>query len=240
MWTDMWEDEMLTQQNTKLLGEWKIVKPLVRFSPLVMQKVKCSLRVKPEDRSCCQFCLLTKTFGHYIKNPLTHQAQTERSRSSVLSHGLNVLYLELQFNSLHTATVHADVSMLMSYSALAIRLWSSWSIIMIMWSVWSEETLGCWVRGSQASAGFSHSRLLHWPMWPANRFCLQSEPKCKKHKLTNLMSVGGVANKDFINKIWWLGFLDNFSSVPGIIHKDTVEYFWEILEQTTLCMAESY
>lgn len=131
MWTDMWEDEMLTQQNTKLLGEWKIVKPLVRFSPLVMQKVKCSLRVKPEDRSCCQFCLLTKTFGHYIKNPLTHQAQTERSRSSVLSHGLNVLYLELQFNSLHTATVHADVSMLMSYSALAIWLWSSWSIIMI-------------------------------------------------------------------------------------------------------------
>lgn len=54
------------------------------------------------------------------------------------------------------------------------------------------------------------------------------------------MSVGGVANKDFINKIWWLGFLDNFSSVPGIIHKDTVEYFWDILEQTTLCMAESY
>lgn len=168
---------------------------------------------------------LHKRFFHF-KNLLTHQ--------------VHVLYLELQLNSLHTATVHADVSMLMSYSALAIWLWSSWSIIMMMWSVWSEETLGCWVRGSQASAGFSHSRLLHRPIWPANCFCLQSEPKCKTHKLTNLMSVGGVANKDFINKIWWLGFLDNFSSVPGIIHKDTVEYLWEILKQTTLCMAECY
>lgn len=170
---------------------------------------------------------LHKRFVHF-KNLLTHQAQTEKSWSSVLSHGLNVLYVELQFNSLHAATVHADVSMLMSYSALEIWLWSSWSIIMIMWSVWSEETLGCWVRGSQASAGFSHSRLLHWPI--VFVFSLNQSARPTSWQIWCLWVV-------WLIRILSTKFddLDFWTIFPAC-----QEYLWEILKQTTLCMAECY